>query len=70
MDEKGCVAITTKPNVVKVTNKPTVRLDYTYLSACDLPWDVKIDNIDPDPLATYTWDFGNGQAYSGANPRW
>jgi len=68
VDEKGCVAVTTKPNVVKVTSTPTVRLDYTYLSACDLPWDVKIDHIDPDPLATYTWDFGNGQAYSGANP--
>jgi len=68
VDGKGCVATTTKPNVVKITNPPTVRLDYTYLSTCDLPWDVKIENIDPDPVATYTWDFGNGQTYTGASP--
>lgn len=68
VDAKGCVATTSKPNVVNVINPPTVRLDYTYLSTCDLPWDVKIDNIDPDLLATYTWDFGNGQTYTGTNP--
>jgi gliding motility-associated-like protein len=68
VDEKGCVSTITKPNVVKVTSVPNIKLDYTYLSTCDLPWDVKINNIDADPLATYQWDFGNGQNYTGTNP--
>jgi gliding motility-associated-like protein len=68
VDEKGCTTTSTKPNLVKITSPPKVILSYEYLSACDLPWDVKIDNIDPDPAATYQWDFGNGQTYTGANP--
>lgn len=68
VDEKGCVGTTTKPNVVKVTSPPKVRLSYEYLSSCNLPWDVKIENIDSDPATTYIWDFGNGQNYTGPTP--
>jgi len=68
VDEKGCKHTLTKPNLVNVEELPKVNLDFTFLSSCDLPWRVRFQNLDYDPLAIYVWDFGNGQSHSGPVP--
>ncbi|MBK9735440.1 MAG: PKD domain-containing protein [Saprospiraceae bacterium] len=67
-DVKGCKNIITKPNIVQVIEIPKLNIDYSFLSSCALPWDVSFTNLDPDLTATYKWDFGNGQTFTGASP--
>ena len=67
-DKKGCKNTVTKPNLIDVVALTKPKLDYTILSSCDLPWEVRYENLDIDPLIIYTWDFGNGEKHSGAKP--
>lgn len=67
-DNKGCKHTITKPNLVTVSTIPNLTVDYSLINACDLPWEIKFTNLDPDPNADYFWNFENGQTYTGQNP--
>ena len=67
-DEKGCKSTINKPNLIQVTALPEVKLDYTLLNSCNLPWDIVYTNLNLDPDAKYSWDFGNGQKHVGPIP--
>ncbi|MBL0023985.1 MAG: gliding motility-associated C-terminal domain-containing protein [Saprospiraceae bacterium] len=68
IDIKGCKNTTTKPNLIEVVALKTPKLDYTLISSCALPWEVKYENLNIDPGTTYHWDFGNGETYTGIQP--
>lgn len=68
-DEKGCTDTKVIDNAVETLPGPMIDLDIEIVSACELPWEVKFNNNNPDPATTYSWNFGNGTTYEGASPQ-
>ncbi len=67
-DEKGCKSIESKSAFVEVLRNPDPSFTAVQLSDCELPAIVEIDFTEDIAPATYTWDFGNGETYTGVNP--
>ena len=68
VDEKGCTTTTSVPNAVVASALTAPDIEVSLSPTCDLPWLIDFTNQNTDPLILYTWDFGNGDTYSGAQP--
>ncbi|MBK8701393.1 MAG: PKD domain-containing protein [Saprospiraceae bacterium] len=67
-DDKGCEATISKKDLLTIFSVPQPALQKTYLTSCELPWQVKMENLNIDANASYRWDFGNGQTFNGPVP--
>lgn len=67
-DEKGCSALESKSQFVEILRSPKPEFTATIISVCELPAIVEIDFTEDIAPATYSWDFGNGETYTGNNP--
>lgn len=67
-DDKGCEATISKKDLLTIFAVPDPALKKTFLESCELPWRVKMENLNADPAANYQWDLGNGQMYNGLTP--
>ena len=68
IDEKNCVNTLLRKDIIEVLAPEEVIPTKAFLKTCGLPWEVEIKNNNIDPDAEYTWDFGNGTTFKGANP--
>ncbi|MFZ1496053.1 MAG: PKD domain-containing protein, partial [Saprospiraceae bacterium] len=67
-DGNGCSNTITVNNFVKVANPPNIAVSLSNNFGCDPPLIVNFTNNNIEPNVTYSWNFGNGQFYIGANP--
>ncbi len=67
-DNKGCKGAVTKNDLITVFPNPEIQVSSNYTFQCDPPFSVLYTNDSPEANTTYSWDFGNGQTFSGTNP--
>ncbi len=67
-DANGCTNTTTKSNYVKVNEAPPISISAPVRDACEPPFVVNFVNNDPRPGIIYTWNFGDGQSFTGPTP--
>ncbi|MEO1409701.1 MAG: PKD domain-containing protein [Bacteroidota bacterium] len=67
-DANGCSNTVTKSNYVRVNQAPPIDVSAAIRDACEPPFVVDFVNNDPRPDIIYTWDFGDGQTYTGPTP--
>lgn len=68
IDEKGCTASVNKKEILEVRSITAPIIRKKYLSTCGLPWIVNVTNENVAVNHVYTWNFGNGQIFTGPNP--
>jgi PKD repeat protein len=68
-DEKGCNSVISKKDIIEVSTTPEFIPNIVYLSTCGPIWQIELNNLNPDPKATYTWNLGNGESYNGVKPK-
>ena len=67
-DDKGCEATVSKKDLLNVFAVPTPAIKKTFLQSCELPWLVKLENLNADSGSDYQWNLGNGQVGTGLTP--
>lgn len=67
-DENNCVHSITKSNFINVDDPPMVAFSADATSYCDVPFNVNFTNDNIVSGLEYSWDFGNGQIYTGSTP--
>ncbi|MEM1318815.1 MAG: PKD domain-containing protein [Bacteroidota bacterium] len=67
-DDNGCSNTVTKTNYVEVSALPDFSVAATDTFDCEPPFTVTFTNGGSAANIRYTWDFGNGQTFTGATP--
>ena len=67
-DDKGCTNTRTKSEYITALANPDVSIIVSDSFSCQAPLLVNFSLENADPQINYTWDFGNGQTFVGANP--
>ncbi len=63
----GCTNIVTKPNFIKVV-KPTITANLPAYGCAPYSFTLLPNYLAVDGIASYSWDMGNGNTYTVANP--
>lgn len=67
-NENGCVGSVTKDDFIEVSPVTDIQISSDDQFKCTPPFNVNFANQNVEPDIEYTWDFGNGANYVGANP--
>ena len=67
-NENGCVGTVTKEDFIVVSPAADIQISSDGQFQCTPPFNVNFINQNIEPNIDYTWDFGNGANYVGANP--
>jgi gliding motility-associated-like protein len=67
-DENGCVGVVNKEDFIVVSPLADIQVSSDGQFQCTPPFNVNFSNQNIEPDIEYTWSFGNGANYIGANP--
>jgi len=68
IDDNGCQATLTEADFITVFPDPVVSFEANQVFSCTTPFLVDFANLNIEPGTNYTWNFGNGETFQGANP--
>ena len=68
IDANGCTGTISIPDFITVHPDPIAEFEAYELFSCSAPHTVIFENQTFHPEVEYTWNFGNGESYTGANP--
>lgn len=67
-DSNGCTNTISKDDVVTVHPDPTINIEASETFTCTPPLQVDFTNLSNTQNIEYSWDFGNGETFSGVTP--
>ncbi|MEL6865053.1 MAG: PKD domain-containing protein, partial [Bacteroidota bacterium] len=67
-DDNGCSGSVTKSDYIIVSPEPEVMVAANATFDCTTPFGVSFSNNSPTANIDFTWNFGNGDVYTGAFP--
>jgi gliding motility-associated-like protein len=68
-NDKGCAAVATKPNYIRISDGVTSGFTNTTPTNCRPPFPVTFTNTSSGPgTLSYSWDFGDGNTSTQASP--
>ncbi|MFK7770498.1 MAG: PKD domain-containing protein [Saprospiraceae bacterium] len=67
-NENGCVETVTKDNFIEVSPAADIQVSSDEQFQCTPPFNVNFINQNVEQNIEYTWNFGNGANFVGANP--
>lgn len=67
-NENGCIGTVTKEDFIMISPEADIQVVADNQFQCTPPFNVNFSNQNIEPNIEYSWSFGNGVNYNGANP--